>query len=119
MKSLISAFVLILFSAGSLVAQERDSVHLNTYLIERLIPNAGTLTDADLKEISKKSCSVLKTMDSTKIKWIQSYIEDNKIYCVYKAENEDLLKVHAKKGGFPITTISKVSNIIGPQTANN
>ena len=90
---------------------------MKTYLIERNIPNAGTFTADQLKAISQTSCGVLKQM-GPKIEWIQSYVVGDKIFCVYKAENEELLKEHAQKGGFPINNIYQVANIISPATAN-
>lgn len=89
---------------------------MKTYLIERQIPGAGALTAADLKGISKKSCSVLTEMGPD-IQWVQSYVVADKIYCVYKAKNEDLLREHAKKGGFPINNIMEIANTISPKTA--
>jgi hypothetical protein len=90
---------------------------MKTYLIEREIPGAGKLTAEQLKGISQTSCSVLKEM-GPKIQWIQSYVTGNKIYCIYKAENEDLIREHAKKGGFPANAIIEVSSVISPATAN-
>ncbi len=89
---------------------------MKTYVIEREIPNAGKLTAEELKGISQKSCSVLKEM-GPQIEWQQSYVTGNKIYCVYKAQNEELIKEHAKKGGFPANSIVEVSSIISPATA--
>jgi len=89
---------------------------MKTYLIEREIPGAGKLTADELKNISQTSCTVLKEM-GPKIQWIQSYVVGDKIFCVYKAENEDLLREHAKRGGFPVNTIYEVSSIISPATA--
>jgi hypothetical protein len=89
---------------------------MNTYVIEREIPNAGELKAADLQGISKTSCSVLKELGPD-IQWLHSYVTDNKIFCVYKAENEEILKEHAKKGGFPINSIHKLSTVISPETA--
>jgi len=89
---------------------------MKTYLIERDIPGAGKLSAADLKGISQKSCSVLQEM-GPQIQWIQSYVTGNKIFCVYKAENEQLLRDHAKKGGFPINNITEIATIISPETA--
>ena len=89
---------------------------MKTYLIERDIPNAGNFTAAELKGISKKSCSVLKEM-GPKIQWLQSYVTGNKIYCIYKAENEDLLREHGQKGGFPVTSITEIGSTISPATA--
>src|SRR5207253_9150435 len=93
------------------------ATQLQTYLMERDIPNAGKLTPEQLKSISQTSCNVLKEM-GPKIQWIQSYVTGDKIYCVYKAENEELIREHAKKGGFPANSISEVSSVISPATAN-
>ncbi|MCY7293036.1 MAG: DUF4242 domain-containing protein [Ferruginibacter sp.] len=92
------------------------TTELKTYLIERDIPGAGQLAADQLKGISQKSCSVLKEMGPS-ISWVQSYVTGNKIFCVYRAENETLLREHAQKGGFPITSITEINNIISPKTA--
>ncbi len=89
---------------------------MKTYVIEREIPGAGKLTADQLKAISQTSCGVLKEMHG--IKWIHSYVTGDKIYCVYEAENEDLIREHAKRGGFPANVISQVSTVISPATAN-
>jgi hypothetical protein len=89
---------------------------LNTYVIEREIPDAGKLNAEQLQGISLKSCSVLKELGPT-IEWVHSYVAGNKIYCIYRAENETILKTHAEKGGFPINSVSKLSTIISPATA--
>jgi hypothetical protein len=94
------------------------ATEMKTYLIEREIPGAGKLTADQLKAISKTSCTVLKEM-GPQIQWIQSYVTGNKIYCIYKAENEELIREHAKKGGFPANTIIEVSSEISPATAAN
>ena len=91
---------------------------MKTYLIEREIPGAGAFTAAQLKSISQTSCTVLTEM-GPKIQWIQSYVAGDKIYCIYKAENEDLIREHAKKGGFPANRITEVANIISPETAKS
>ncbi|MEP6713675.1 MAG: DUF4242 domain-containing protein [Ferruginibacter sp.] len=92
------------------------STKMKTYLIERDIPGAGKFTPEQLKAISKKSCGVLKEM-GPQIEWIQSYVTGDKIFCVYKAENEDLIREHAKKGGFPANKITEVNSGISPVTA--
>ena len=94
-----------------------NATQMKTYLIERDIPNAGKLTPEQLKSISQTSCKVLKEM-GPKIQWIQSYVTGDKIYCVYKAENEELIREHAKKGGFPANAIIEISSVISPATAN-
>jgi hypothetical protein len=93
-----------------------QTTEMKTYLIEREIPGAGKLTAEQLKGISQTSCGVLKEM-GPQIQWLQSYVTGNKIYCIYKAENEELIREHAKKGGFPANTIVEVPNIISPATA--
>jgi hypothetical protein len=90
---------------------------MKTYLIEREIPNAGKFTPEELKAISQKSCSVLDEM-GPQIQWIHSYVTGNKIFCIYKAENEQLIKEHADKGGFPANNIIEIASIISPATAN-
>jgi hypothetical protein len=95
--------------------ETKKEVALKTYLIERDIPGAGNLSPADLKGVSQKSCSVLKQMSG--IQWLQSFVTGNKIFCVYKAENENLLREHAQKGGFPITNITEINTTISPATA--
>ena len=89
---------------------------MKTYVIERNIPGAGELTAEQLKGISQTSCSVLKEM-GPKIEWQQSYVTGDKVYCVYKAENKELIEEHAKKGGFPANSISEVATVICPATA--
>ena len=89
---------------------------MKTYLIERDIPGAGKLTPEELKAISQKSVAVLKEM-GPEIEWIQSYVTGDKIFCVYKAENEELIRDHAKKGGFPANKIMEIHTGISPATA--
>ena len=86
------------------------------YVIERDIPGAGDLGQSDLQGISQKSCGILKDM-GTGIEWVQSYVTGDKVYCVYNADNEQLIKDHASTGGFPANSISEVKNIISPKTA--
>jgi len=85
------------------------------FVIEREIPEAGNLTQQDLQGISQKSCSVLSEMDE--VQWLQSYVTDNKIYCVYIAPDEAAVREHASKGGFPANSVSQVRSIIDPTTA--
>jgi len=86
------------------------------YVIERDLPGAGKLSKADLKGVSQKSCSVLEKL-GPKIQWLHSYVTDDKIYCVYQAESEALIREHAKQGGFPANRISQVRTMIEPATA--
>lgn len=89
---------------------------MKTFLIEREIPDAGKLTPEQLKAISQKSCLVLTEM--SQIQWQHSYVTGNKIFCIYKAENEQLIREHADKGGFPANNIIEVASVISPATAN-
>ena len=86
------------------------------YVIEREIPGAGKLSSDQLKAISQTSCGVLTKMEP-KIQWVQSYVTADKIYYVYNAPNEGMVREHAKQGGFPANSVSKVSVIIDPTTA--
>jgi hypothetical protein len=89
---------------------------MNTYVIEREIPNAGTLTSTELQGIAQKSCAVIKELGPD-IDWVQSYVTDNKIFCIYRAESEEILRTHAMKGGFPINSVHLLSTVISPATA--
>ena len=86
------------------------------YVIEREIPGAGQLTPQQLNAISQKSCSVLKNL-GPQIQWLESYVTDDKIYCVYIAPNEALVREHAKQGGFPANRVSQIRRMIDPTTA--
>jgi len=86
------------------------------YVIEREIPGAGKLTAEELKGISQTSCSVIEKM-GPQIQWVHSYVTDDKVYCVYNAPNEEMVREHAKQGGFPANSVSRVSTIIDPITA--
>jgi hypothetical protein len=86
------------------------------FVIEREIPGAGKLSPADLHAISQKSCGVLQNM-GPKIQWLQSYVTDNKIYCVYIAPDEATVREHARQGGFPANSVAKVMTVIDPTTS--
>ena len=86
------------------------------YVIEREIPEAGKLSTQQLQAISQKSCGVLQNL-GPQIQWIESYVTDDKIYCVYIAPNEEMVREHAKQGGFPANRISEVKQVIDPTTA--
>jgi hypothetical protein len=86
------------------------------YVIERDMPGAGKLSPEQLKAASKTSCDVLNALGPS-IQWVQSYVTDDKLYCVYFAPNEDMIREHAKKGGFPANRISRVRTMIEPATA--
>ena len=86
------------------------------YLIERNIPGAGKLSAAELKSISQTSCGVLSKM-GPQIQWKHSYVAGDKIYCIYIAPNEEMIREHAKQGGFPANVVTEISTIIDPTTA--
>ena len=86
------------------------------FVIEREIPGAGSLTAEQLKGISQKSCAVLQGM-GPQIQWVESFVTDNKIYCVYVAPDEATVREHAKQGGFPANSVAQVRNVISPVTA--
>ncbi|WP_232308132.1 DUF4242 domain-containing protein [Tsuneonella dongtanensis] len=85
-------------------------------MIEREMPGAGALSDDELKGASQHSCSVLKDL-GPEIEWNHSYVTGDKIYCVYSAPSEDLIRQHAEKSGFPANSVSEVKTIISPATA--
>ncbi|HUW66120.1 MAG TPA: DUF4242 domain-containing protein [Spirochaetia bacterium] len=86
------------------------------YIIEREIPAAGKLSSQDLQAISQKSCGVLNQL-GPQIQWVESYVTDNKIYCVYIAPNEEMVREHARQGGFPANSVAEVKTTIDPTTA--
>ena len=86
------------------------------YVIERELPGAGKLTHEQLQGVSQKSCNVLNELGPS-IQWVHSYVTGDKIYCVYIAPNEEMIREHARKGGFPANRISQVKEIIDPATA--
>jgi hypothetical protein len=86
------------------------------FVIEREIPGAGNLSSAELQGVSQKSCSVLQNM-GPQIQWVQSYVTGDKIYCVYIAPNEEMIREHATQGGFPANRISEIKAVIDPTTA--
>jgi len=122
-KTIKLFLVLIVFTLNYTQAQQKENQTtiknnntMKTYVIERIIPGAGDLTAEQLKGISQTSCSVLEEMGPT-IEWQHSYVTGDKVYCVYKAMNKELIEEHAKKGNFPANSISEVSATISPATA--
>jgi hypothetical protein len=95
--------------------QERRTT-MPKYVIEREVPGAGKLSAEELKGISQKSCGVLQEM-GPKIQWKESFVTDDKVYCVYIAPNEEAVREHAQKGEFPANRISEVKSVIDPTTA--
>jgi Protein of unknown function (DUF4242) len=86
------------------------------YVIERDLPGAGQLTPEQLKAVSQKSCAVLQSL-GPQIQWHHSYVTGDKIYCVYDAPNEEMIREHARQGGFPANRVSEVMTTISPKTA--
>ena len=86
------------------------------YVIEREIPGAGKLSPSELKAIAQTSCGVLAKMGS-QIQWLESFVTDDKIYCVYVAPNEAMVREHARQGGFPANRVSEVATVIDPTTS--
>jgi hypothetical protein len=86
------------------------------FVIERDIPDAGKLSPLQLQAISQKSCGVLQEM-GPRIQWVQSYVTDDKIYCVYIAPDEETVRQHAQQGGFPANRISQIRSVIDPTTS--
>jgi hypothetical protein len=86
------------------------------FVIEREIPGAGKLSQAELKSISQKSCGVLSSLGPS-VQWVHSYVTDDKIYCVYNAKDESLIRRHAELGGFPANRISRIMTVIDPTSA--
>ena len=88
------------------------------YVIEREIPGAGKLTAPQLQAISQTSCGVLRTL-GPEIQWVQSYVTDDKIYCIYIAPNAEIVREHAQRGGFPANSVAEVKSVIDPTTAES
>jgi hypothetical protein len=86
------------------------------YLIEREIPGAGKLSGDELKAISQKSCAILRQM-GPQIQWVESFVTDDKIYCVYIAPDAQAIQEHAKRGGFPANRVTEIKRVIDPTTA--
>jgi hypothetical protein len=105
--------VLLILVVGPVMATEGEN---HQYVIERSIPDAGKLSADELRDISRKSRDVLEAL-GPKIQWIQSYVVEDKVYCVYTAPDEEMIREHAEMGGFPADKISRVSRIIDLSTA--
>ncbi len=103
------------FAADAAKPVPKKKAVMHTYVIERDIPGAGSFSQEKLKEISQKSNGVLKGMGPD-IQWVNSYVTGDKVYCIYRAKNEDLIREHAKQGGFPADRISEVDAVISPAT---
>jgi len=118
---LLAAFIFTGFASSaqntnSTNNSKTEKMELKTFVIERDMPNVGDLNAAQLKSASQNSCKVIKDLGPG-IVWDHSYVTGNKIYCIYKAESEEIIREHAKKAGLPANKISEVKNIISPATA--
>lgn len=112
---LASSIVLLLLAAGSPAVAAEPGVR--QYVIERDVPGAAQLSADELRAISRKSRDVLETL-GPEIRWQQSYVTEDKLYCVYTAPNKEIIRKHAEMGGFPADRISEVSTVISPATAD-
>jgi hypothetical protein len=101
---------------GNSFPEQAGEMIMPKFVIEREIPGAGKLTAAELKTISRKSCGVLSSMGPS-VQWVHSYVTGDKVYCIYHATDESLVRRHAELGGFPANKISQVFGIIDPSTA--
>ena len=90
---------------------------MKTYLIQRNLPKAGQLTMADKKAIAQRSCEVIEELGNENLQWIQTYVTDDNLWCVYKADDEQILREHAKRGPFPCDDIREIHGIFSPATA--
>lgn len=123
MNNLKNTFVFILLLAAATFSKAENQPMPNTlppgqhmYVIEREMPGLGQLSGGDLKAASKKSCEVLKHL-GPQVVWLHSYVTGNKMYCIYLAPDVDVVREHAKEGGFPANAVNEVSTIISPKTA--
>ncbi|WP_220272534.1 DUF4242 domain-containing protein [Alteromonas aestuariivivens] len=112
MKNLFIAAALMIVTLSTVAGESHQ------YIIERTIPGAQNLTSDELKSISQKSRAILESL-GPEIQWQQSYVAEDKLYCVYLSPNKELIAKHARLGGFPADKIVEVSGIIGPQTADD
>ena len=97
-------------------SEKRKEINVPKYVIERDIPGAGNLSAEQLQAISQKSCDVLREL-GPQIQWLHSYVTGDKIYCIYIAQNEEMVRAHAQRGGFPANRISEIKQVIDPTTA--
>jgi hypothetical protein len=97
-------------------ATDMHSPQTHTFVIERDLPGAGKLSQTELGDIARKSCGVLDQLGPA-IRWIHSYVTDDRIYCIYSAPGPEVIRCHARMGGFPANRISRVASIIDPSTA--
>lgn len=109
-------FAQTIYGQNNARSTQQKSDVMNTYVIERDIPEIGKMSPEQLRDVSKASCNAVKEVQPG-IEWVHSYVTENKTFCVYRAQNEEMIRKHAEAGEFPITAIYKQSEVIGPQTA--
>src|SRR3954471_14422712 len=117
-KNSRTASGLISFGCGLMVGKQIHTTrnHMPKYVIEREIPGLGRMAPQQLRSMSQSSCAVLEKL-GTKIQWLESYVTDDKLYCVYYASDEEMIRQHACEGNFPANRISEIRTVIGPATA--
>jgi hypothetical protein len=86
------------------------------YLVEREIPGAGQMSASNLLAVSQRSCAVIRSL-GPQLQWVESFVTEDKIYCIYVAPNVELIRKHAEQGGFPANRISEIKSVIGPVTS--
>jgi len=116
MRSLTLKCTWLVVLASWNIRNQKGGITMPKFVIERDIPGAGKLSPQQLQAISQKSCSVLQAM-GPRIQWVQSYVTDDRIYCVYIAPDEDTVRQHAQQGGFPANRISQIRSVIDPTTS--
>jgi hypothetical protein len=99
-----------------LLSKKEKVQRMPKFVIEREIPGAGELSPQELQGVSQKSCSVLREL-GPQIQWVQSYVTDEKIYCIYISPDEETIRKHTQMGGFPANRISQIRSIIDPTTS--
>ena len=115
-RSIALTSCLVFAAAAFAQTVPKEAPPLDKYVIERDLPGAGKLSAAELQGIARKSNGVLATMGPN-IQWVESYVTGDKIYCIYNAPNEEMIREHAKQGGFPANSVARVSSIIDPTTS--
>lgn len=121
-KTLLITLSLLTVASSLLRADNKpmpavSNANLDMYVIEREIPDAGKFSPEKLQAISRTSCGVLTAMGPQNIQWLHSYVTGDKIYCVYLAVNEQAVREHARRGGFPANSVTRVATVISPKTA--
>ena len=106
----------ILLQLSKYLSIQHKKTIMKKFIIERKVPGAGNMTPEELQEISKTSVTVISVLGKP-YRWVQSFVTEDKIYCIHEAENEEAIHEHAKCGNFPVDTIEEIKTVIGPSTA--